>query len=288
MNPLAIACGKIAARIDRRGAQLSALRREGAAYLYEADAPRFWNRSAPILFPVVGRCSGDRILVDGRAYPMPRHGFARDLDWEPVRCDPSVAELVLRSSEATRRHFPFEFALQARYEAREDGLDCDYALRNVGVEAMPFSFGLHPAFRWPLDDSPRESWEVTFPRPMKAGRIRLVDGLRAEGEEPLLEGQGRLPLRDELFRDDAIVIRDPGVTTLSLVSALSPRAVRIEFSPASWLGIWSVPGAPFVCLEPWQGVAGRPGESGDLWEKEAMLRLAPGATWRYRLAISLR
>ncbi|HYC77817.1 MAG TPA: aldose 1-epimerase family protein, partial [Planctomycetota bacterium] len=172
--------GALTAKVASRGAELVSLRKDGVPYLYEGDAPQFWPRSAPILFPVVGRCRGDRLVVDGVELKMPRHGFARELEWLPTRGGSDEVELELTDADSGRR-WPFAYALTAIYQLHPDRLDARYRLENLERDRdMPFSFGLHPAFRRPLDPSvPARDWRVTFPRPMRADRRLLEDGLRS-------------------------------------------------------------------------------------------------------------
>jgi len=267
-----LADGPLRVTIDPLGAQLRSLRLDGVPYLYEGDSP-FWPKSAPILFPVVGRCTGDLFL--GR--PMPRHGFARDLLW---KVGGRGGEFELVSSERTRAHYPFDFALRARYAVEGTTLDCRYEVENRGEVEMPFSFGLHPAFRWPLGDGPRDGWVVRFPRALDTERVFLEEGLRGERREPVRGTT--IALSDALFADDALVLRDPGTTAMVLESPHSPRKVVLDHSPVSWLGLWSIPRAPFICLEPWQGVAGKRDESS---KKEGLLALPARGRWGFQLTI---
>jgi len=286
-DPVALRAGGLEARVAPKGAQLLALRRGGVRYLYEGDAPQFWAKSAPILFPVVGRCAGDRILARGAEHPMPRHGFARDLDFEVRRAEEAEALLSLRDSDLTRRHFPYPFELLAEYRADGARLDCIYTVVNRGEEPMPFSFGLHPAFRWPLDDSPRESWRVRFPRRVTLDRVFLDAGLRSARRERLIDGGMSLPLSDALFSEDALVI-PARVDRLVLESPASPRSVELRFDACSWLGIWSIPRAPFLCLEPWRGVACAAGDPVPLDAKEGIETLPAGGHFRYSMSILVR
>jgi galactose mutarotase-like enzyme len=278
--------GALTATVSAKGAELVSLRKDGVPYLYEGDAPKFWNRSAPLLFPVVGRCVDDSWCVEGKTYPMPRHGFARDMTFEPVRGSDASVELSLEDSKATRARYPFAFELTASYALNLGALEATYRLENREERSIPFSFGLHPAFRWPLDPAaPKESYGVDFGRKMRLERVRLVDGLRGKKRDPLLKNAERLKLSDALFDDDALVLRRPDVTELVLSSDRSPRGVRLRFSECTWLGIWSKPGPPFVCLEPWRGVAGMIGDSGDVETKEGIEWLEPGATFEYSATI---
>jgi galactose mutarotase-like enzyme len=279
--------GDLTARISTRGAELVRLRKGGVPYLYEGDAPGFWPRSAPLLFPVVGRCPEDRLTFEGAALPMPKHGFARDLAWEPLRGSDDAVELLLEDSKATRKSYPYAFELRALYQLQHDRLDARYFLENLDERAIPFSFGCHPAFRWPLDpDAPRAGWRVVFPKKLRAERVFLEDGLRGSRREPVLKNRAELVLSDALFEPDAIVIRKPEVGEATLESDASPRKVRLRFSEPSWLGVWSQPGAPFVCIEPWRGVASKVGDAGDVETKEAIEWLDPGETFEFELTIA--
>lgn len=282
-----LAVGDLTARVKARGAELVSLRKGGTPYLYEGDAKGFWPKSAPLLFPVVGRCVEDKLTIEGRDYPMPKHGFARDLPWDALRGSEDAVELVLTDGPATRKHYPFAFELTALYQLHADRLDCRYRLENLDARAIPFSFGCHPAFRWPLDPAtPRGAWRATFPKRLRADRVLLVDGLRGTARTPVLRNRADLPLDDALFEPDAIVLRDPGVREVVLESDASPRKVALRFSEITWMGIWSQPGAPFVCLEPWRGVASKAGRSDDVETKEAIERLEPGATFEFELTIA--
>lgn len=289
VDSVTISAGRLACRIATKGAQLVSFRRDDQPYLYEGDAPQFWPRSAPLLFPIIGRVPGDRITVDGTDYPMVRHGFARDAAFNVCAVTNDAATLLLNASDATRKHWPFDFSLHATYKITESTLEMSYLVTNTGDVPMPFSFGLHPAFRWPLDPAvpDRRRWHVRFPRPLTASRVLLADGLRSDRQVPVLANAATLTLDDALFVDDAIVLENPQIRQMTLESPDSPRSICVRFSPVTWAGIWSVPGAPFVCLEPWVGVASRVGDSSELARKEAMLTLWPGGTFPYRMSIAI-
>jgi galactose mutarotase-like enzyme len=282
-----LTAGGLTAVVLAHGAELRALRKDGVPYLYEADAPGFWPKSAPILFPAVGRSSGDVWCVEGRDYPMPRHGFARDLLWDAERGADDFVELTLSDGPATRKHFPYAFLLTAEYRLTPESLVCTYRLQNDDDRALPFSFGLHPAFRLPTkpDGSPAPA-RVRFPKKMRAERVLLEDGYRTKKRELVMKNTEFLPLSSELFSRDAIVLRNPEVEELTLEAEGSPRSVRVAFTPCTWLGVWSQPGAPFVCLEPWRGVAAKIGDTPDVESKDAIEWLPPAETFEYRMTIT--
>ena len=74
---LHIASESLNAAINPFGAELSHLHAaDGRELMTDAD-PAFWRGRAPLLFPIVGALNGDTYRLNGRAYRMPKHGFAR-------------------------------------------------------------------------------------------------------------------------------------------------------------------------------------------------------------------
>ena len=81
----------------------------------------------------------------------------------------------------------------------------------------------------------------------------------------------RLTLADGLFEDDALIFLSLNSRSLRFGPANggSP-ALKIDFEGMPHLGIWTKPGAPYLCIEPWSGYASPAGFSGALTE-EALL-----------------
>jgi galactose mutarotase-like enzyme len=61
--------------------------------------------------------------------------------------------------------------------------------------------------------------------------------------------------------------------------------IDFAFASASHLGVWSKPGAPFLCIEPWRGVADPAGFAGELGDKPGVFVIAPGAAETLRMTI---
>jgi galactose mutarotase-like enzyme len=53
-----------------------------------------WNRTAPILFPIVGKLKDDEFDLHGKTYKLSQHGFARDFEFTCTEC--SAIEKVFR------------------------------------------------------------------------------------------------------------------------------------------------------------------------------------------------
>jgi hypothetical protein len=52
--------------------------------------------------------------------------------------------------------------------------------------------------------------------------------------------------------------------------------------------VWTRPGAPFICIEPWQGVTDPAGFSGDIREKPGIFMVPPGFSHTFGMTIALQ
>ena len=285
---IAIRGDGLSATIDPLGAELWSLTdRDGRELMTDAD-PRFWTGHAPLLFPVVGRPSGDTIRVDGRAYPMKQHGFARRMPFAVVaRGDDGVC-LRLEDSAETRTHYPFAFRLDVAYRIAGATLEIAVTVANPGDVPLPASFGFHPALAWPLPygrDRADHRILLSTDEP-DALRVIADDGTIAEGTRPSpLDGR-TLRLRDDLFAADALVwdrVRSEHVT----YGATDGPQLRIAFADTPMLGIWTKPGARFVCVEPWHGIADPHGYGGEFRDKPGVFAVPPGAEKRVAMSVTL-
>ncbi|HET6330976.1 MAG TPA: aldose 1-epimerase family protein [Holophagaceae bacterium] len=277
--------GEYEAEVAPLGAELTAFRWRGLDLLWEGD-PRWWGRRAPVLFPIVGRLNDDTLRHAGRSHHLPQHGFARDLLWETLGADGRSTSLRLRDSSETRGAYPFAFELTQRLELSDGGLQAVFTLANPGVEDLIACLGVHPAFRWPLPGGRRDEHQIIFeadePEPMR----RLKNGLLREATHPSPLTTWPLLLKDTLFADDALIFDRLRSRRLRFTA---PGAPVVELA---WdfphFGIWTRPGAPFLCLEPWQGFADQEGFAGGFRDKPGTVRLAPGGARRWSYCIAAR
>jgi galactose mutarotase-like enzyme len=63
--------------------------------------------------------------------------------------------------------------------------------------------------------------------------------------------------------------------------------IRVSFPDSPYFGLWTKPGANFICIEPWHGIADPEGFSGDFAAKPGVFTVAPGAAKHIEMAISL-
>jgi galactose mutarotase-like enzyme len=284
---VSIASASLRASISSVGAELVRLHTASGMELLWDGNPAIWAGRSPLLFPIVGNVKDDRITVDGRSYPLSRHGFARTSTFELVEALPSRCLWRLRASAETRARYPFEFRLDMAYTLDGERLTLSATVVNEGDGPMPASFGFHPAFRWPLQPGlTRERHEIRFEKPEPAPLRRLAGGLLGEAVPSPVRGD-RLVLTDSLFVDDALIWDQLESRSLAYGGPSGP-SLRLDFPAMPHLGIWTKPGAGYVCLEPWHGFASPLGFDGELAEKPGIVPIPPGAACVFELAITVR
>jgi galactose mutarotase-like enzyme len=279
--------GAIEATIKAHGAELCSLKDpQGVELIWQAGAA--WPRHAPLLFPIVGRLKNDQLRHRGKTYPMTQHGFARDQVFEWMERDATSCSLVLHDNAATRAHYPFAFRLAVAYRLQADGLDVTLTITNTGDEVLPASIGAHPAFNWPLiEGAAKDSYGLVFSNNEVHPIRRLKNGLMREKPE-LSPIRGRtLPLSEQLFDDDAIILDRVASSSVRYASDCGP-SLDVSWSGFRELGFWSKPGgAPFLCIEPCRGLASPADFDGEFADKPGVMQIGPGASQElsYRVAI---
>lgn len=260
-----------------KGAELCSIKSKSSnlEYLWQAD-PAFWNRHAPVLFPIVGRLRDDKTIIAGKEYSMTQHGFARDMIFEVVEHSSSTITYRITSSEETKKRYPYDFALYIGYMLRDNQVEVSYRVENKDKKNIFFSIGAHPGFNCPLEEGENfEDYYLEFDKEELISSFRLRNGVVQERKELLFDTKVKnLKLSKDLFKEDAIMLEDTESAELSLKSGKTGRGITVNYKGFPYLGIWSKPdGAPFVCIEPWFGIADFAGSSGIYEEKKGIMEL---------------
>lgn len=286
---ISITSGDLTARINPFGAELWSLTdRQGREFMTDAD-PAFWSGHAPLLFPIVGGLNAGRYRLDGREYELPKHGFARHSLFEVLEAGEGFARLCLRDSDQTRAVYPFAFELEVTFKLAGAALHMEATVRNPAAEPLPFSFGYHPAFAWPLPGGAEKAHHVIAfaePEPQPVRRIDPPSGLLLPDAVPTPVDGHHLALDASLFEADALIW--DSLTSRSLTFGTPGGAqLAIAFPDTPMLGVWQKPGAGFLCIEPWQGHADPVGYAGGLRDKPGIVQLAPGASRSFRMDVTV-
>lgn len=276
--------------VNLRGAELASVRdrQDDTEYIWQAD-PSFWGRHAPVLFPIVGRLKDDHFQHQGQAYHLTQHGFARDLPFAPQTAPEGSLKYRLLATPETRQRYPFDFQLDIIYTLEGRDLTVAYEVSNLGAEPIPFSIGAHPAFRCPLVAGESfEDYDFVLAQAETVDRHLLAGGLYTGEVERVLHQSELLPLHPALFQRDALVFHDLTSQWVALRSRKSGREVRMYIEGFPYFGLWTKPDAPFICLEPWQGLADYRDASGHLSDKVGIILLMPGQTHQASYRVSFQ
>lgn len=285
---IAFGSDRLSATISPLGAELQTLRDgEGRDLLWNGD-PAFWTGRAPILFPIVGKLLDGHYRLDGRSWQMDQHGFARRHSFEVVAQDASSVTLRLDADAGTREHYPFDFRLEVTAAIAGATLTLSATVENRGEGPMPASFGFHPALRWPVPDGgSRADTAVRFakdePEPIK--RLAADGGVSPDPVPTPIQGRV-LRLRDEFFTNDAIIMDKPHSRVVRY-GVPGERGLEVSFPHMPMLGIWTKPGAGFLCIEPWHGHADPEAFTGEIWDKPGMIRFGPGERRTFEVSVRL-
>lgn len=282
-----LSSARLTARIAHHGAELCSLRdAAGREYLWQAGPA--WPRHAPNLFPIVGRLHGDHLVAGGERYPMGQHGFARDSRFDLLDHSASACRFVLTDGPATWPAYPFPFRLEIAFVLRNATVTVVHTVTNTGETLLPFSLGAHPALSWPLPgSSAKHAHSLTFEQDEPAPCYRLDATGLLDPEGQALPTNGRaLGLREDLFVDGAIILLAPASRHVRFASAGAP-GVEVAWQGFEQLGIWTKPGAEFLCIEPWAGYADVAGYEAEIWFKPGIQFVHPGESRQFLHRITI-
>ena len=257
--------GKTAAVVRTTGGELISFRDgAGTEFIWTGD-PAYWSGQNPVLFPVVGNLKDGKVEIKGRTCEMGRHGFARQSEFSVVEQGEDFAVLELRENEQSLAQYPYPFRLRVTYKVTQTGFSAAFQVVNTGDGPMPFCIGAHTGINCPLYPGERfEDYELVFDAPEQAASLLLTgDGLIASGQETLLDHSSVLPLS-------------------------YGRGVHMDFPGWPMIAFWTArEGAPFLCLEPWQGCAALEDESGVFEDKPHCVTLEPGESARFQYTVNI-
>lgn len=269
-------------QINPLGAELTSVKDNdsGLEYMWQADKA-YWGRHAPILFPIVGRLQDNQYRLNDQTYRLTQHGFARDREFTVTEQTATRVSLELTADAQTKTLYPLDFILTLAYELVDHQLRVSATVTNPATAPMVFSFGAHPGFNVPFGRAAADftDYHVTVSPKKVYQRVPLVGPYSDTQHSVPLDLTQPLALNHELFDHDAQVLTlDNHETTVMLSTPADDHGVALTVA-APYLGIWSPypKQAPFVCLEPWWGLADDVQATGDLTTKVAIQRLAGGA-----------
>lgn len=273
--------------VSNQGAELQSIFANGREYLWQGD-PSFWSRRAPILFPIVGRLADDTLRIDGASYKMKQHGFARDAEF--VERD-GWYEMV---HDKPYDNYPYEFKLKVCYLNHGNILDINWEVQNIGKQIMYFQIGAHPAFVLPDYNSSHylhgyfRCYDSNGNTVLPITSSRLIDGLRHKNAPMVLGNkEAMIAITDNTFINDAVLLEGGNVSSVGLLDVKGNEILRVICPQAQVFGLWAPNknGCPFVCIEPWCGVADKCNFIGEFSERNYTQSIDAGNKYSFNYSI---
>lgn len=267
--------GILSASVDGKGAQLRSIRslKTGREYIWSAD-PEIWGRSAPILFPAVGRMYKDGYIYDGKRYSMSKHGFMRDEQLFLKEKTDANMTFSYSPTDKIKRIYPFDFVFDVSFVLFENTFTMIYNVENTGNKEMYFSLGAHPGFSCKMGDT-------VILGEQEGDTVPYFDADdRPNGKSFACLSEGRsFSVTDDLFLEGTLVFSLPSSKSVSLRDN-SGEYLRVEFGRVPHLWIWAKQRAEFICIEPWHGADECVSEE-ELAKKSGIIALPAGKTFSF-------
>ncbi|EAF5303296.1 aldose 1-epimerase family protein [Listeria monocytogenes] len=261
----------------------------GLEYLWNADS-KFWGRHSPVLFPTVGRLVEDTYLVDGKPYHLGQHGFARDRDFQVVEQTEKSVRFELDADEDSLAVYPYKFKLSIIYTIEKNTVAVSYEVENTDNKRIYFSIGAHPAFNLPLTDGTTfKDYYLDFGTEENLETLCLEGPYRSGEIKKVVDEAARyLPLNYDLFKNDALIFEALKQKEMTIKSDKTPHFVKVSFPEFPFVGVWTAKArTPFLCIEPWYGIADGAGESVELRDKAGIEHLEPEAIFASEYEITV-
>ena len=276
--------------VSDRGAELmSILSSDGTEYLWQGD-PAYWADRAPNIFPYVARLTKGSYTYGGKTYHLPIHGFAPTALYAVTEHTGTSVTFTLEDTPEFYEMYPFRFRFSIRYELEDQDLHVQLKVENRDEKTMYFGLGGHPGINVPLEPGLTfEDYCLQFP-PCDLRRVDFTEScFITGGEDPFPLEDHRLPLRHDMFDQDAIVLKGvPGEVTLR--SGKGSKSVTLSAPDLGVFGFWHWPrtDAPYICLEPWSSLPSRQDVVEDLQTQPDLIALDAGKTYRTTWSLKIR
>ena len=268
----------VTATFSEIGAELKSFKCDGKEHIWYGD-PAFWTGSSPVLFPICSGLKDDEFIYEGKTYKLQKHGFARRAKFDVETVDKTTATFLLSSENCPQENYPFKYEFRIIYTLTGKKLNVEYNIRNLTDGDMYFSVGAHEAYLCPEGI---ENYEIVFKKAENLDAYQLVGPLLSD--ETVNYGQNTtvLQLDNSLFDNDCLIFKHLNSRSVNLVNKTTGQKIKVDFDGFEYMLVWTVPGAPYVCIEPWCGITDNINTNKQLPQKEGIETIEKGGQF-YRV-----
>ncbi len=271
--------------ISSYGAEITSIKDSNdKEYLHQKDMI-FWNRQAPILFPICSNLIDGEIKIDSVTYSMPSHGFVMRNEFNLMECTEDLAVFSFVSNKETKEMYPYDFELIVTFKLMGKSLDVSYEVINDSDKDMYFSVGAHEGYEC-LEGI--DNYEIHFEKEEKNNFYVYETDEVPEKFMKTENNHSVMMLHPDLFKDSVTISFDnPESDYVTLLNKESKKEIRVEFADFDNLYIWSVENSQFVCIEPWCGAPYKGKQIADISEKPGIHKLEKGGQFECHHAIAI-
>lgn len=255
--------------ISETGAEIRKVLKNGENRMWSGDG-KYWSGVSPILFPICSGLPDDEYTYNGKTYKMQKHGFVSSALFEVEAKSDDSATFLFKSNKETLKSFPFEFELRIKYTLINEKIKTEYFVLNKSNTKMYYSIGSHEGYAC---DEGIEEYDIVF-EANEDLETCLLDGAVLSGEtQNVLKNEKSLALKEEYFMVDALIFKKFKSKNLKLVNRKNGKTVCVSLPDAKYLLVWHPVGAPFICIELWEGICATKGDGKDITQKEGIIPL---------------
>lgn len=275
------------------GAELISYVKDGKEYIWEG-IPEYWASHAPLLFPTVGATIDGSVKFEGEAYPLQKHGFVRKMPFRLLEQTEDKLVYELFDNPESHKVYPYKFRLLVTHKVTDEGFSTEYTVENIDSKDIWFCIGGHPGFRCPMNEGEKFSdYKLVFESVENEDVIYTTNygGGYIDSELPItnkLKNTNEWELDYADYDVDVLIAPKLKSRHVKLINKNTGKGVELDFSGFNAVGVWTPPkkNAPFVCIEPWNGLPAYLGESGNFEDKPYAIKLAVGE--KYSVGYSVK
>ena len=199
-------------------------------------------------------------------------------------------EYSLKYDDQSLKSFPFQFEFCVRYIFVGNLIVVEHEVINHSHDsAMYFSLGGHPTFKCPINRNKHYSdYFLEFEKEERIDVWELLfNGLIGPNKSELAINNRCLDLNENIFNDGALIVKHLNSKIIKLRSRKTNQVITVAYSDFSSLALWAIPGAQFVCIEPWIGLPDNYDTNQDFILKEGNVKLEQKKSFKASYTITI-
>jgi len=243
--------------ISSRGAEIQQIisKETGKQYVWNGDE-KIWKNRAPLMFPISVRYKNNEYTYKGEYYTMPMMGLLMRSKVEIDKVDNSSLSYIFKSTNETKKYYPFDFCLTIKYKLKKNELIHEFVIENTGENLMYYDLGGHPGFALSLENNKtRDNYQFTFSESVTKPRYPIVNGLKQISEVPFLKNDQFIDISDERMPEQGgILLLDfPKNTLVGIAEKGKQPFVEFNIGNFNNLNLWAPSEKPLLAFEPMLG-----------------------------------